>query len=195
MKQSPKLPAPERQAQLIRAAERVMSRRGYVGATTDEIAREAGLTKGALYFHFKNKEEILFAVVREMNKRSVGLIMNTIKVGKDAGSTLEDIVEQLFDLFLKKSYFSIDFWQKIIRVQKIRDYLEQQHGLVVKEMIDYLVTNTDLNRERSRSLMTLLHATIDGLVISQQLGLHNVSDINLLKNDLKYMIRLYLGKS
>jgi AcrR family transcriptional regulator len=38
---------------------------GYQGTTIDMIARAAGVTKGALYYHFRDKEDLLFAAVRD----------------------------------------------------------------------------------------------------------------------------------
>lgn len=38
---------------------------GYQGTTIDMIARAAGVTKGALYYYFKDKEDLLFAAVRD----------------------------------------------------------------------------------------------------------------------------------
>jgi AcrR family transcriptional regulator len=38
---------------------------GYQGTTIDMIARAAGVTKGALYYHFKDKEDLLFAALRD----------------------------------------------------------------------------------------------------------------------------------
>lgn len=49
--------------QLIEAARRVFHRHGVSGSTLEQVAREAGLTRGALYWHFKNKAE-LFSTMR-----------------------------------------------------------------------------------------------------------------------------------
>jgi AcrR family transcriptional regulator len=38
---------------------------GYQGTTVDMIAKAAGVTKGALYYHFRDKEELLFEAVRD----------------------------------------------------------------------------------------------------------------------------------
>jgi TetR/AcrR family acrAB operon transcriptional repressor len=40
------------------------ARFGYQGASIDRIAKAAGLTKGAIYYHFKDKEELLFEAVK-----------------------------------------------------------------------------------------------------------------------------------
>lgn len=41
------------------------ARYGYAATSIDRIARAAGLTKGAIYYHFKDKEDLLFAAVRD----------------------------------------------------------------------------------------------------------------------------------
>ncbi len=51
-----------RRGVILRRAARVFLERGYDGASMDEIAREAGLTKPGLYYHFTSKTELLFAV-------------------------------------------------------------------------------------------------------------------------------------
>jgi AcrR family transcriptional regulator len=52
-------------ARLLQAAARVYARRGLSGATLDEVAAEAGFTKGAVYGHFGSKENLLMALMEE----------------------------------------------------------------------------------------------------------------------------------
>jgi AcrR family transcriptional regulator len=52
-------------ARLIEAAGRVYAERGFAGATLDDVAEEAGLTKGAVYGHFGSKGNLLVAVMQE----------------------------------------------------------------------------------------------------------------------------------
>jgi len=52
-------------ARLLGAAARVYARRGFGGATLDEVAGEAGFTKGAVYGHFGSKENLLMALMEE----------------------------------------------------------------------------------------------------------------------------------
>jgi AcrR family transcriptional regulator len=55
----------EAREELLTAALRVFTRRGFHEATVDEIAAEAGYSKGALYWHFSTKEELLLALLEE----------------------------------------------------------------------------------------------------------------------------------
>lgn len=50
-------------ARLIEAAGQIIAEKGFQGATLDEIAARAGLTKGAIYDNFESKDELFFAVV------------------------------------------------------------------------------------------------------------------------------------
>ncbi|HEY1510665.1 MAG TPA: TetR/AcrR family transcriptional regulator [Solirubrobacteraceae bacterium] len=55
----------EARGALLTAALRVFARRGYRQAGVDQIAAEAGYSKGALYWHFSSKEELLLALIDE----------------------------------------------------------------------------------------------------------------------------------
>ncbi|MGC8489815.1 MAG: TetR/AcrR family transcriptional regulator, partial [Clostridia bacterium] len=54
-------PTPDRR--ILDAAVRVFGRHGFAGATTDELARDAGLTKGALYWYFQDKRRLFAETV------------------------------------------------------------------------------------------------------------------------------------
>ncbi len=41
------------------------ARHGYAGTSIDRIARAAGVTKGAVYYHFRDKQQLLFASVKD----------------------------------------------------------------------------------------------------------------------------------
>ncbi len=50
----------QRRVEILRSAAAAFRRRGYHGASVGEIARDLRMTKGSLYYYFKNKEEILY---------------------------------------------------------------------------------------------------------------------------------------
>jgi AcrR family transcriptional regulator len=61
----PRLPAVERRQAVLDTACRVFSRSSYRGATTAEIAREAGITEPILYRHFGSKRDLYLACLDE----------------------------------------------------------------------------------------------------------------------------------
>ena len=54
---------------LLQAAEEIFVRDGYEGAELGEIAALAGRTKGAIYAHFKSKEDIFLALIEQHTTR------------------------------------------------------------------------------------------------------------------------------
>ncbi len=47
---------------LLEAAQRLFLKKGIANTTLNEIANEAGMTRGALYWHFENKEALILAL-------------------------------------------------------------------------------------------------------------------------------------
>ena len=102
-------------AQLIDAAATVFARRGFAGASLDEVAEEAGLTKGAVYSNFDSKEELFQAVIDDrlnepMRHRAEGIVSSTGTTEEHAmaGARLfVDVVEQEREVFLLALEFHI----------------------------------------------------------------------------------------
>lgn len=61
----------------MQAAALRMTRLGYAATTLDDVADDAGVTKGALYHYFSSKEDLVVAVIARMK---------TISPGKDAAA-------------------------------------------------------------------------------------------------------------
>ncbi|MDQ4124833.1 MAG: TetR/AcrR family transcriptional regulator, partial [Actinomycetota bacterium] len=58
-----------RRADVVKAAARLFSERGYHGASMQHLGEALGLQRGSLYAHIGSKEELLFDVVEEGAER------------------------------------------------------------------------------------------------------------------------------
>jgi TetR/AcrR family transcriptional regulator, cholesterol catabolism regulator len=74
MARTPKV-VEDRRDQIIDAAMRVFSQRGFSRATNKDIAREAGITPGLIYYYFESKEALLKAIIET---RSPAQLMTTL---------------------------------------------------------------------------------------------------------------------
>jgi AcrR family transcriptional regulator len=66
--------AEARPAEIVRAAYQVFSEKGFAAARLDDIAQRAGVSKGALYLYFQNKQEIFGAVVKDAVAPNIGAV-------------------------------------------------------------------------------------------------------------------------
>jgi AcrR family transcriptional regulator len=120
IKQSPKLPADLRHEQLLLAAERMFLRKGYRDTTTEEIAESAGLTKGALYFHFASKGDILLALVKSLLRSREAALSKVAVPGVEPGLLFETIMQFSVRCGIYKGKNNIDFWIEAISFPHIR---------------------------------------------------------------------------
>ena len=70
----------ERRRQILEAAMAVFSRKGYNAANVSDVASEAGVSQGTIYWYFESKEELLTA----------GLLMLFEDFGRQAFATLDE---------------------------------------------------------------------------------------------------------
>src|SRR5215475_12402546 len=87
--------APPRR-QMLAAAIDCFARHGYQGTSIARIAREAGVTKGALYYHFRDKEDLLFAAVTERVGEFERKVLRDVGPTRDALTTLRRVVDACF---------------------------------------------------------------------------------------------------
>src|SRR6266849_5736833 len=62
MARTPKV-VEDRRDQIIDAAMRIFAQKGFIKATNKDIAREAGITPGLIYYYFESKEALLKAII------------------------------------------------------------------------------------------------------------------------------------
>ncbi|GEM_PF-687322 len=62
---TPKLPKDQRYKEIVNAAMKCFAKKGYHKTTINDITKEANLTKGGVYWHFKSKLDIFLSVIDE----------------------------------------------------------------------------------------------------------------------------------
>ena len=83
----------ETRRRLLDAAREVFTAVGYQGATLDEIAGRAGFTKGALYWHFPNKQALFMALVEDSTEQNLKLLEKLAPESGDAETVKQRLAE------------------------------------------------------------------------------------------------------
>jgi len=143
----------------------------------DEISHDVGLTKGALYFHFTSKDDLLFQLVKSLHESIIAQIRELPAHKSSPTEVLSVLVEcqhghgpAPFERFL-------DFWLQASKIPAVRDFLgagiSGGFRKVFAEVIDPAYAST--SRER-RDLGVMVMAIADGLGVRQLMG---DADINI----------------
>jgi AcrR family transcriptional regulator len=154
---------------LLRAAFNVFATRGYTRATIDLIAEAAGLSKGAVYFHFSSKEDIFLAVLWSRLQSEEHQLQ--IAVQAQRNQPLEPLLRQVIAyLWLDPRDATwppllIEFWSHAGRNERIRAAV----GAVVEH--------------RRQALLAVLTAATDAGVIHPTLPMHHCADMLLTFGD------------
>lgn len=82
-------------AALLDAAVKVFGRSGYSGATVDQIAEVAGVSKGDVYYHFKTKGDIATSVLEDGVEHILELFREAVKQSESGIDALHCMVTAL----------------------------------------------------------------------------------------------------
>jgi AcrR family transcriptional regulator len=102
----------ETQSVLIQAAVRLLASAGYGKTTTQSIAREAGVTTGALHHHFPTKDDLMLAVL-DQSAITVEEKLEAENAFPFAGkASIRDVVDHLWQIYGQPDYWAV--WEIII---------------------------------------------------------------------------------
>ena len=116
---------------ILETALELFAQSGYLGTSMSDIAKELGITKGALYKHYTSKQEILNSIVERMNKmdyeRAEEYEMPESEPDGFAEAYLQTPIEKIciysmaqFDHWTKE-HFSSNF-RKMLTLEQYRDH-------------------------------------------------------------------------
>jgi AcrR family transcriptional regulator len=127
-------------ARLIQSAEKVFARDGFEAAKLEEIAADAGYTRGAFYANFDSKEDLFFALLeREISSRIAALEREMDKVRE-----LEAKLKTMREFFLSKTLdrrwcmLALEFKLFAVRHPEVRQRLAAMHRRFVGPRVGFL---------------------------------------------------------
>jgi AcrR family transcriptional regulator len=85
---------------LVEAAERLFADRGFADTPTEVVVQAAGVTRGALYHHFRDKTDLFRAVYEHLEQRMIARIEDAVKGLTDPIAVLRKGSEAFLDACL-----------------------------------------------------------------------------------------------
>lgn len=164
-----KFPRQERSKQTVErildAATRIFHEHGYSGATTNDIADEAGVSVGSLYQYFPNKDALLVALTQRHIEATTSELTNLL-IALPSNSELDEILRTVVDFLV--SQHDLDDLHLLVmhqapRTQDINIALEQAKSHLV-ELTSQILHNKIPDARRRGLIAHMVVATIDAAV-------------------------------
>ncbi len=162
-----------RRQQILESAIRCISRQGYHQTTMDDIASEAGLSKGALYWYFKSKDEILTAMCRQQCDEHLQILSHfadqKMSIKELALKTGDKILESLIDE-PDQCKMSFEFWALTDENEQVRRSQYEVHKIwqeTVSNLIKSGIKKGEIKPNVNvKELSIALLAIFDGIIIA-----------------------------
>jgi AcrR family transcriptional regulator len=127
--------AVQTQRDLLDAARRVFARDGFELARLEHIARAAGKTRGALYSHFRDKEDLFFALIEQDMARDSEAYLERLTPESTFEERVAVLTDQLESLLRDRRRFLLylEFKMYAIRHPRRTQRLADLHAKVCRE--------------------------------------------------------------
>lgn len=180
----------QKKQKIIDATVEVLKKYSVEEVSMRKIATEAGITTGSIYHHYKNKDELLFDVMKQtlhFTNRLYETVESSLQISQ--GEELLNIVNEEVSNRLRKveeQKMHIHFFSDVIRHRSsiMNEYQENYKNMIESTANLFGKTFNVKHDEYKRSVASLLVAAMDGLAMQTAL--------EVLPEDLEVMIEVFI---
>ena len=187
----PRTPLPERRAletrkRILDAANVVFARRGYGGASVDEILAEAGLSKGAFYHHFQSKEALFQVLLADRARQCTERMAESITPGASVAESVHAMLSAGWTFLTADPGWAgiqMEFWVHATRErwaqEAMAESLQQCQSFLSNAIADAQKTGritSELDPEVAARLMLALN---DGIMVQWRIQPDDVDPLEL----------------
>ena len=154
---------------LLAAAARCFAQKGYSSCSVADIAAEAGVSQGALYTHFRNKEDLFTTMIQEEHGQGA----HKAREASLAGGFLDGIINILSEC-IRDVGFPVDhrLWTEILavaaRVESVRDAFLASDRVMRERFVELLRKAAEAGEIDPaldfEAVAIWLYALVDGLI-------------------------------
>ncbi|MDP2090639.1 MAG: TetR/AcrR family transcriptional regulator [Candidatus Gracilibacteria bacterium] len=137
---------------LLEKIETLFWENSFADVTMDEIARELGMKKASVYYHFPSKEE-MFIEVLEYSFNRYKLFIEALISGNNLDEILRGIIKYPLE---SKNLFAVVSQKGYCKIGIIRDLISIKNRELFNLFFDYLAGKYSFNQEKTILLQSIL---------------------------------------
>lgn len=164
-------------AKILEAAREVIVRNGANGATVRAIADEAGVTTGAIYHHYKNKEDLLYDLLDDSLSVSTQIVHSMASENIQADKVKADIVRETAARFKKDAENRLQYHfahEVLLGNTEVQEKLKEKYREWTNRIEEILVNLYGLEETRlNHAVSAWLIGAVDGVVLQYLLDVND----------------------
>ncbi|WP_034260949.1 TetR/AcrR family transcriptional regulator [Actinospica robiniae] len=171
----PRIKVDERREQFVRAAIEVMSREGLDRATTRRIAEQAGAPQAAMHYAFRDKNELLTAVIGAVTEQVEQILRDAVTPERGLAAAIADAVHAFWSFVVGDDGLQLMQYELMIYCRRtpgfewLAAWQYTRYAACTEEVLrSALEHETEPPSVELPALVRFLVAAIDGLVIQYE---------------------------
>ncbi|HET7377270.1 MAG TPA: TetR/AcrR family transcriptional regulator [Anaerolineae bacterium] len=153
---------------ILATSAKLFGEKGYKGVSIRDIAQACGLTNAALYYHFKNKDDLYLAVLQDAHERAVATLDEAARSGGSVRSRLKQLVDRYFEVMLAQRQSFQMLWRDLKNVDDVRAsklYADMRAGFMrpIRETIEAAQAKGEMVGGDAQLYARLLHGMMIAL--------------------------------
>lgn len=163
----------ERKSQILDAAISVFARLGFHQARMDDIAQEAGLSKGALYLYYKSKDTIIAAILKYIFTQEMKVLHSFVATEQQGSvrAQLEQLTQQLAEAMhwmSKLMPIAFEFYAIAGRQKEVHQFLKEyfrEYSADIAHLIQRGIDRGEFRAVNAQATAITLTALYEGLAL------------------------------
>ena len=143
----------ERQYQIMDAAMKVFTKKGFSSARMDDIVEESGLSKGAIYHYYEGKKDIFLSLIDHWETQTFPDFYRRDGKDRSAADALRNFAKEIINVFKKRSYVfhaEVEFWSLSNQDDEIRKRSQELYEKIIN--LFELVINKGIREKEFRNV-------------------------------------------
>jgi len=196
----------DKKKQLLEAALHVFATQGFEKASMREIAGSAGMTTGAIYYHYKNKDDLYYDAVKEsayfVHKLSEKDKDSNIKTNQEMFEEISFNVRDRMSKQIEQRLLILLTAYAISKGGRIKEkYRHDYNDIIDKVAKLYFYAFGVENEACQKRIAAILVAALDGVALQYSLGVLDIHDeefkdtfVNFFAQSIPVYIRQFSNK-
>lgn len=168
-------------SKVLKSALSLFSSKGYSETRMSEIAMSVGISVGALYLRFKNKEELCLELIKDQTKDFEGLAGDMLNLHKDSLKALKAYIALNMDYaFQRKQLISLFIREhRLPFLQPLRKRFFKSQHMIIEDILIKGIKKNAFKPMDCRDTASVIFASIRGTIMLKLVfGIGNAKNLS-----------------